>query len=74
MNMNIVVEKDVPMPATVRALKYPFATMEIGDSFLIPNDKKQVVRAHALNFKRANPGWDYRTKTTMQGLRLWRTA
>ena len=70
----IVVEKGIPLPVSVRAAKYPFSTMDIKDSFVMPACMKQLVRSHALAYKRANPGWDYQTKVTEEGIRLWRTA
>ena len=38
MNLSYPVSYDVPAPAT-RSLKYPFQTMEVGGSFLVPNEE-----------------------------------
>lgn len=79
----IVVEKGVPIPHSSNSSimsKYPFETMEVGDSFFRPTAQKQMVRAQAAVYKRYTPGWDYKTKTVPAtkdnppGVRLWRTA
>jgi hypothetical protein len=72
--MVITVEKDVPIPRSMRGAKYPFATLEVGDSFTMPANMKQLLRSHALAYKRANPGWDYKTISIPDGVRLWRVA
>jgi hypothetical protein len=71
----VAIEKGVPIPTGTRAsARYPFATMEIGDSILVPGTSKQLARSHALNFKKTNPGWDYKTRTTNEGMRIWRIS
>lgn len=70
----IAVEKNVPIPEVLPPPQYPFATLEIGDSFVRPVTDTRLVRAHALKFKKQNPGWNCMTKTTPEGLRVWRTA
>jgi len=70
----IVVEKGIPLPTGARAAKYPFASMEVGDSFVVAGSSKQLARSHALNYKKLNPGWNYRTRTTSDGMRIWRVS
>jgi hypothetical protein len=36
MNLPICIERDVPLPESKKQYKYPFAEMQIGDSFAIP--------------------------------------
>jgi hypothetical protein len=68
----VLIDKDVPIPTGTRAsVRYPFATMEVGDSILVPGTAKQLARSHALNFKKTHPGWDYKTRTTNEGMRIW---
>lgn len=68
------IEKDIPIPTSARAARYPFATMEVGDSILIPSSQKQLARSHALNYKKTHPGWNYKTRTMPEGMRIWRIS
>jgi hypothetical protein len=45
--MGFKIEKGIPMPRRGRPCgsKYPFDQMEIGDSFVIPDEKVKSVRA-----------------------------
>lgn len=72
---DIVLEKGIPLPTgNARVARYPFATMEVGDSFLVSGSSKQLARSHALNYKKLHPGWNYRTRTTSEGMRVWRIS
>lgn len=70
----VKIEKDIPIPTPGGNTAWPFATMEVGDSLLVPmamRDKaRQAVHAH----RRRHPGFEFVTRTTENGLRLWRTA
>jgi hypothetical protein len=65
-----------------RGTSFPFADMEVGDSFLIPFDPsgdegKKVVdswRRKVLNARKKFVGLETRTAVMSDGLRVWRTA
>lgn len=41
------IEKGIPMPTGTKLPKYPWAEMEVGDSFVVPDDKVIRVRSAA---------------------------
>ena len=62
------IEKGIPMPAhTKRKPKYPWADMEVGDSFVVPGTRRPIP-PKAL---RAD-GWRWRTSVEEGGVRVWR--
>lgn len=67
------IEKGIPAPYRVRdRAKYPFAEMEVGDSFLTKEDRTRVSGAASLYGKRH--GRRYSVSMTAEGLRVWRLA
>jgi hypothetical protein len=71
------IEKDVPVAAEARgAPVYPFAAMEPGDSFLVPDDSGRAPNT----VRRSAGAWGTRhgMKMTVRkvpgGLRVWRLA
>jgi len=85
------VEKNIPMPNATRngvaSYKYPFFTMNVGDSFAVPVDPTttlnyiRVANRVAVNicmqYKRPkNEGrtFSYRTDKVNRVIRVWRTA
>ena len=63
------VESNIPIPG-----KYPFAQMQVGDSFLVPQDvKRQTVNVAALRYGRTS-GKRFTVRMTPEGYRCWRTA
>lgn len=82
------IEKDIPVPSRMRSseVKYPFATMAVGDSFAVdlPADKKDVRRQHyrfiaAIRARRkVSPRERYTTRVVLENekrrLRIWRDA
>jgi len=75
----IKIEKGVLIAATKpgRKILYPFAQMEVGDSFVVTGDAKKILsaKAGASKWKSQNPGWDYGTSKVAQNeVRIWRTA
>ena len=66
------VEDEVPIPKTPRATKYPFATMDIGQSVVYPAQKisgKAYKAAMAMGGRR---GWKFIARRENDGLRIWR--
>jgi hypothetical protein len=71
--MDYVVNVPVPTNAP-QYVKYPFADMPVGASFLLPRSERLKVSGAAANWKKRHPGWDYTSRTSEEGLRFWRTA
>lgn len=72
------IEKNVPMPPIVRMSGYPFAQMEVGDSFLVPfdGDDEQKVRARvatAASTFGKDHGGKFSVRVLQDGVRVWRT-
>lgn len=69
----VPIDKDIPMPVTTRGQQYPWKQMEIGDSFLavvktssnLSKMKKQAELDYGVKFI---------TRTTSEGVRVWRVA
>lgn len=53
---------------------YPFATMEVGQSFWLEGSDGLRAWAAARSFKYRNRTWNYAIKRERTGLRIWRTA
>lgn len=72
----IEVEKNVPVPEGGRSsVKYPFKTMEVGDSFTVEAGKEMSVRSSATYYKKIQPGAQYTIRRMEDNtLRVWRTA
>ena len=71
--MSSVVEVEIGVPLPVMKRRYPYADMEIGDSFLVVDGKLQLVCNY--NY-RANKkyGRKYIARKEADGIRVWRTA
>lgn len=71
------IESGIPIPPMRSGrtkTKLPFADMQVGDSVLVPvEDGRRMIEA-AGTFKRRHDGWDYTTRMTSKGLRIWRTG
>lgn len=69
--MKYQIESGVPMPINLRNVKYPFKTMEIGDSFIIDNVNAKIIHNAAYAFgKRNNKKFTVRTNDGTA--RIWR--
>lgn len=73
--MMYVIEKDVPMPKLPSALrvkgssKYPFARMEVGDSFFSATNAQSA----ALRYGRSN-NMRFSARKLEVGYRIWRVV
>ena len=68
------VTKDVPVPPR-RAIRYPFGTMEVGDSFTCPYSKLASVKSNLTRYKRMFPKLKREFTHRPEGddrLRVWR--
>ena len=85
------VEKNIPMPNATRNgvayYKYPFFTMNVGDSFAVPVDPTttlnyirvanrvaQSINAQKKRSNNNNMTFCYRTDKVNRVIRVWRTA
>ncbi len=70
---DIVIEKGIPLPRRGVAPKYPFAKLEVGDSFFVPgrttNSFGGIMTAAA---KRT--GYGFQSRKTDGGIRVWRIS
>jgi len=70
-----LIEKNVPLPPSSHASeKYPFRTMEIGDSFFWPGSTQQRVSSYASNASKDGRKFVTRADKTAGGVRCWRVA
>lgn len=70
------IEKNIPVPSPHAAReKYPFHQMEIGDSFVVPVDRRTAASAACTWYKKKH-GMRFVTRTTEDGkfVRVWRIA
>lgn len=63
-------EKDIPF---VSKQSYPFASMEVGDSFLVVPDRLRSTRVLASLFGQGS-GRKFTVRKTPEGHRCWRIA
>lgn len=77
----IQIDKNVEMPKSERKAykkresKYPFAVMEVGDSFLVPAEMNFLnLRQAIMRRKKTTPNEKYKTRQTKEGRRVWRIA
>lgn len=73
------VEKNIPLPKKESRSIYPFSIMEVGDSFLISctnhielEKYRQRISMTIWRFVKKNKDEKFQTKTTEQGVRVWR--
>lgn len=65
------IEKNIPMP--VGRGNYPFASMQVGDSFFVPRMKAQTLSAAACGYQK-KLNMKYTVRTVDGGVRVWRIA
>lgn len=67
----IKIEKGIPLK---KMAKYPFAEMEVGDSFSISIESRTKISSAVTNYKLMNPEKDFATRRVNENtLRVWRT-
>lgn len=82
--MAYILESGIPLPKSNRpgrtGSKYPFAQMEVNESFLVGNNSKGVpltqgtIRSALGAFSKRNPNsGTFSVRMTADGLRVWRT-
>jgi hypothetical protein len=67
------IEKNVPFPTD--RLTYPFADMDVGDSFLVGKGKRSSVSSNGALFAKKHPGVKFAVRKVEGGdYRCWRIA
>jgi hypothetical protein len=66
--------RDVPVPPkrNENLRRYPFADMEVGDSFTVPADRMLSARSAASRFQQSHQGWAFVTRIEGERARIWR--
>lgn len=75
--MTYVIDRGVPLPPSHSiGAKYPFASMQVGDSFLVPMgpDKNFPTERRAASMYAARNNIKLVCRKVKDGLRVWRTA
>ena len=67
----IEVEKNIPLPRTETAGKYPWHSMEVGESFFVTGDVKRVRNVLCSSFGRFKPK-KFSLRKVEGGVRCWR--
>ena len=69
------IEKNIPIAAGYQKAdrKYPFKSMEIGDSFAVVGEEKHTVRAAAYAYGKSR-NMKFRTRRDGDKMRVWRIA
>jgi hypothetical protein len=71
----IGIDKDIPIPTDDRrngtSSKYPFKSMNIGESFFVAGKKIQNI-GYAVTRAKKMYGNDYTARTVIGGVRVWR--
>jgi hypothetical protein len=70
----MILENDKPVPEFRAERLYPFAFMEIGQSFQMDKRCHAPLRSSASRYKAQHPGWNYVTRKEGEFIRLWRIA
>jgi hypothetical protein len=72
----ISVEKGIPIESKVgrgAAARYPFAQMEVGDSFFVPGKRSGQLSNHC-SYQRLKTGRRFTIRKVDGGVRVWRIA
>lgn len=72
----IKIDTDVPISGRVVASKYPFTDLQVGHSFLVPDDGTGSVATVRSRATKLNKTGDrhFTVRKTPEGHRVWRTA
>jgi hypothetical protein len=70
--MEFTIDKNVPVPTEKRACKWPFATMEVGDSVWFQDEKVNGKAYRSAMAMGARRGTKFVARRENDGLRIWR--
>lgn len=65
------IDRNIPIPEVQKCI-YPWKTLEVGDSFLMPGPPKNVNSSVSAAGRRYGRKFSYRK--TAEGMRVWRVA
>ena len=75
MEVPVKIETNVPM---LDDRKYPFPTMEVGDSLFAAGDAGRRLRKAAASYSRSmgaqRMGWKFKSRAEGNGVRIWRKS
>lgn len=73
--MEFKIEKGVPLPKKLsQNARYPFAEMEVGDSFFIPNAKRLMTAGSISQYCTKKTGKKFSSRREGNGIRVWRIS
>lgn len=64
--------RDISVSRKGTNAKYPFAEMEIGESFYMPDPQARAAARSAHQYSARNPGYKFNTRKDESGIRIWR--
>lgn len=72
------IRDDIPLPPKATGgkngvSKYPFADLQIGQSFLVGPDGKVAIRSALTAFRKKHPTLGFATRVVEDGVGIWRT-
>lgn len=69
---------EIPKAKAFRQAKYPYQSMEVGDSFFVPSDEKGSpvtrMRSSVASYLKRNNELKFIVREVEGGARVWRTA
>lgn len=69
------IEKKIPLPTRRTVIsQYPWADMEVGDSFLVPDKKVKTVYVTVSKANKKYPPKHFISRAVKGGVRVWRDA
>lgn len=71
------IRMDVPLPpkqsgGKAGVSKYPFADLQVGESFVVGPDAKVAIRSALTAFRKKHPGLGFATRVVNDGVGIWR--
>ncbi len=67
------IEKNVPVPEQGGRSQYPFADMQVGDSFFAEGKKPEQLQNAATHWRKKK-GWKFAARKESNGARIWRVS
>lgn len=68
---DVQIEKGIPIPGRGGSSKYPWADLQVGDSFLLSSDNAPSASSLSTGAKKA--GIKIKVREVENGVRVWRT-
>lgn len=69
MNDLVKIDKGIPIPATPKASRWPFAAMQVGDSFLATENLRTALWMYSKKYD-----MKFSSRREGDGIRVWRVA